>query len=195
LNELQTGQREVLEFWFGADLGRAPAPPNSDWFGGREAFDEIIVARFGDLIGTALAGEIEHWPNAPLPALAYILVLDQFTRNAFRGTPRAFAGDPLALAAAQRAVQEGWHLHLSPLQRWFCYMPFEHSEELSDQQESLRLFGALRNDPPAAEGWPWAVRHHEVIERFGRFPHRNAILGRESTPEELAFLAQPGSRF
>jgi uncharacterized protein (DUF924 family) len=195
LNELQPRQREVLEFWFGADLGAGTMAPRSQWFSADPRFDETIVRRFGALLESALAGECEHWTQAPLPTLAYILVLDQFTRNAFRGTPRGFAGDPRALAAARRAVEAEWDSRLAPLQRWFCYMPFEHSESLADQEESLRLFGALREDPQAGGAWPWAVSHHRVIERFGRFPHRNAILGRESTPEELAFLEEPGSRF
>lgn len=195
MNGLQTQQREVLEFWFGADLGAGSGPPPKEWFAAVPDFDAKIVSRFGALLELALAGECESWPNAPLPTLAYILVLDQFTRNAFRGTPHAFAGDARALAAARMAVETGWDEQLSPLQRWFCYLPFEHSESLPDQEESLRLFGALREDPQAGGAWPWAVSHHKVIERFGRFPHRNEILGRESTAEELAFLDEPGSRF
>jgi uncharacterized protein (DUF924 family) len=106
-----------------------------------------------------------------------------------------FAGDAKALATARRIVAEAWDRDYDSLRRWFCYLPFEHSESLDDQRESLRLFGQLRDDPLAGGAWPWAVRHHEVIERFGRYPHRNAILGRPSTAEEEAFLREPGSRF
>ncbi|NLD68092.1 MAG: DUF924 domain-containing protein [Limnobacter sp.] len=169
--------------------------PRPQWFVKDPAFDREIEARFGPLIEKALAGDCAHWPGGPRPALALVIVLDQFTRNVFRETPRAFAGDPLALAAARRIVAEGWDRELVPMERWFCYLPFEHSEALADQQESLRLFGQLRDDPQAGGAFQWAQSHHDVIERFGRFPHRNEILGRESTPEEIEFLRQPGSRF
>ena len=190
MDEARQYQQQVLDFWFG-DMS-APRP---QWFVKDPAFDREIEARFGPLIEKALAGDCAHWLGGPRPALALVIVLDQFTRNVFRETPRAFAGDPLALAAARRIVAEGWDRELVPMERWFCYMPFEHSEALADQQESLRLFGQLRDDPQAGGAFQWAQSHHDVIERFGRFPHRNEILGRESTPEEIEFLRQPGSRF
>ena len=186
---------EVLEFWFGEpsapDFGRARA----EWFRKDPAFDARIGARFGALIEDGLRGGLEGWLGAPQAALAYVIVLDQFTRNVFRDTLRAFSGDARALAAARRIVSLRWDEALRPVQRWFCYLPFEHSEDVADQREALRLFGALRDDPDAGGAWEWAVKHFEVVERFGRFPHRNAILGRASTPEELEFLSQPGSRF
>ncbi|MGD9942962.1 MAG: DUF924 family protein [Burkholderiaceae bacterium] len=186
---------DVLEFWFGGADGRRHGQVRPEWFTKDPAFDRLIADRFGVLIDEALAGRLAHWAGSPQDALALIIVLDQFTRNVFRDTPRMFAGDPLALALARRLVADGQDTALTPLQRWFCYLPFEHSEELAMQHESLRLFGMLRSDPLAGGAFDWAQRHYDVIERFGRFPHRNAILGRSSTPEELAFLDQPGSRF
>jgi uncharacterized protein (DUF924 family) len=176
----------VLGFWFGADDVERP-----EWFRADPAFDREIATRFGAAIDAALAGELDAWADTPRGALARIVLLDQFTRNAFRGTPRAFAGDALALAAARRMVREGQDDALTPMQRQFAYMPFEHAEDLEAQREGVKLIGAKA---PASQ-LEWAVKHHDVIARFGRFPHRNEILGRESTPEEVAFLKQPGSRF
>lgn len=183
----------VLEFWFGAPPAREA---RSEWFRKDPAFDALIRERFGTLIERALRGELACWAGrGPQATLALVIVLDQFTRNAFRDTPKMFAGDAAALTVARRIVAEGWDTGYDPLRRWFCYLPFEHSESLDDQRESLRLFARLRDDPLAGGAWTWAVRHHEVIERFGRYPHRNAILGRASTPAEEAFLREPGSRF
>jgi uncharacterized protein (DUF924 family) len=177
---------DVLRFWFGeGDLQRP------EWFRAAAAFDREIADRFGALIDAALAGQLDGWAQTPSGALARIVVLDQFTRNAYRGTPRAFAGDPQALAAARQLVAREQDLALAPLQRVFAYLPFEHAEDIDTQREALRLFERLG----LPEHTQWARKHHDVIERFGRFPHRNAILGRESTPEEEVFLAQPGSRF
>ena len=181
---------EILDFWFGAD----PSAVRDDWFRKSDAIDDAIRTRFGPTIEAALAGTLDPWAATPEGTLALILLLDQFTRNTFRGTPRAFAGDEAALEHARRLVGTASDRRLNRLQRWFVYMPFEHSEQLIDQYESLRLFGEL-----AREGLDgpleWAQRHFEVVRRFGRFPHRNEILGRASTAEELEFLAQPGSRF
>jgi len=128
--------------------------------------------------------------------LAEILLLDQFTRNVFRGTPRAFAGDARALVLAQQLVAGGAHLALHTVQRSFAYLPFEHAEDAALQAESVRLFTALAAaDAGRADALDYAVRHQAVIQRFGRFPHRNAILGRSSSAEELAYLAQPGAGF
>jgi uncharacterized protein (DUF924 family) len=187
---------EVLAFWFGpperADLEEA----KPYWFRKDAAFDREIAERFGPLIERALRGLLADWAWEHGPALARILLLDQFTRNAFRDTPRAFAGDALALRAARTMVERGQDQLLRPLQRVFVYLPYEHAEDLATQQEALRLFGRLAEAAPGlADYLEWARRHHAVIERFGRFPHRNAILGRPSTPEELAFLQQPGSGF
>jgi len=187
--------RRVLAFWFDGPDGSERGRVRSRWFGKDPAFDQEIRDTFGALIERALSGGCEHWALDPDTAPALVIVLDQFTRNVFRDTPKMFAGDAAALAAARRIVADGWDRRYDPLRRWFCYLPFEHSESLVDQRESLRLFGQLRDDPLAGGAWSWALRHYEVVERFGRYPHRNAILGRESTPAEEAFLREPGSRF
>lgn len=187
--------RPVLDFWFGSDDAVDPR-----WFKGGEAFDREIDRRFGATIDAALAGELDDWAASADGALALVLVLDQFTRNVYRGTPRAFAGDARALALARRLVDSGEHRRLPPLQRWFAYMPLEHAEDLTLQQQCVGLFEALAAEPgpqreALAGALDYARRHHDVIARFGRFPHRNAILGRASTDEEAAFLLQPGSSF
>jgi uncharacterized protein (DUF924 family) len=187
---------DVLGFWFGAPGSPQAAGSRKEWFVKDDAFDREIVERFGDLIDAALAGQLDGWSAQPASALARILVLDQFTRNAFRGTARAFAGDAQALAAARAMVAAGDDQALPPLQRSFVYMPFEHAEDLAMQNEAARLFAQLGASTAGfAEMLDYAHRHRAVITRFGRFPHRNAVLGRESTADELAFLAQPGSRF
>jgi uncharacterized protein (DUF924 family) len=190
-----SGPGEVLDFWFGAPGSPEHGRVRDAWFRKDADFDASIRERFGDAIETALAGGLQDWAQAPGSALALVLVLDQFTRNVFRGSPRSFAGDTRALALARAIVARGWDAGLAPVRRWFVYLPFEHSEALADQRESLRLFATLRDDPQAGSAWEWAVRHHDVVARFGRFPHRNEILGRPSTPEETEFLRQPGSRF
>jgi uncharacterized protein (DUF924 family) len=186
--------RAVLQFWF----GEAPYQARKEWFNGGAAFDELIRERFGALVEAALGGGLEAtvWNEDPATRLAQVLVLDQFTRNIFRGTPRAFAGDAQALQFASAIVGSGADRSLHPLQRQFAYLPFEHSEDLTTQQRSVALYRALAADDPASAGvLDYALRHHDIVRRFGRFPHRNAILGRTSTAEELAFLEQPGSRF
>lgn len=184
---------EVLDFWFGAD-----ETARAEWFRKDAAFDALIHERFGALVGQALAGGLADWDRAADTALARVLLLDQFTRNIFRGTPRAFAGDAQALALATQLVSSGRDKNLDPWQRWFAYLPFEHAESLLEQERSVALFAALAREaqlPAFDSALDYAVRHREVIVRFGRFPHRNAVLGRASTAEESAFLAQPGSSF
>ena len=189
----------VLDFWFGPadDPGHAQARPQ--WFRRDEAFDAQIAQRFGALIERALAGGIDEWsapPLTPMPALARVIVLDQFMRNAFRGTARAFAGDAMALQGACALVDPGLDRQLTGVQRQFAYLPFEHAEDLVQQRRSLELFAQLGRDEPALAGLlEWARRHHDIVERFGRFPHRNAALGRPSSAEEIEFLKQPGSGF
>ena len=184
---------EVLRFWFGEPCA---TQPRGEWFRKDAAFDAQIRAVFGADIETALAGGLRDWDATPAGTLARIVLLDQFTRNSFRDTPRAFAGDTLALAAAQALVARGGDQRLPALQRWFAYMPFEHSESREVQRESLRLFDALAvADPGMADARLYAQKHADIIERFGRYPHRNAVLGRASTPEEEAFLRQPGTSF
>ena len=135
-------------------------------------------------------GELGRWRETPLAALALILVLDQFPRNMFRGTARAFSSDPPALAAARKMTEKGFDRLLTPAERTFAYLPFQHAEDLAAQRRALELCGALD-----AGVFGYAKRHYEIIARFGRFPHRNSILGRESTAEELEFLRGPGSSF
>jgi uncharacterized protein (DUF924 family) len=188
--------RQVLDFWFGPVDDPDHAMPRSKWFTKDDAFDAEIAQRFGALIERTLASALAPATFEPLAALADVIVLDQFTRNAFRGTPRAFAGDSRALAAAWAIVDSGADRRLTGVQRQFTYLPFEHSEDLGVQHESLALFAQLGRDEPALAGLlEWAQKHQAIIERFGRFPHRNAILGRSSTAEEIEFLKQPGSGF
>lgn len=185
---------EVLDFWFGPPAERGTV--RDAWFRKSDAFDREIDQRFGLRVAEALEGGLADWAASPRSSLARIVLLDQFTRNIFRDTPRAFAGDGLALAAAQALVASGQDATLEPLQRMFVYLPFEHAESLPMQEESVRLFTALGADrPELASVVDFAHRHHAVVARFGRFPHRNAILGRPSTEEEQQFLQQPGSRF
>lgn len=182
---------EVLHFWFG-DAGTFEV--RDVWFRKSEEFDKVVRSRFGETIERALANELQGWSATAGGTLALILVLDQFTRNAFRGTPRAFAGDALALAYARSLVYHGRDRDLAPIQRWFVYMPFEHSESLVDQYESVRLFRELAADG-LREPLDWAHKHLDVVRRFGRFPHRNSVLGRTSTAVEIEFLQTPGSHF
>jgi uncharacterized protein (DUF924 family) len=189
--------QEVLDFWFGAPGSATDGQQRREWFIKNAAFDDQIRQRFGAVIGQAIAGGLREWDaEGPQGVLARILVLDQFTRNAFRNTPRAFAGDALALSAARELVDSGAHQQLPPWQRSFAYMPFEHAEDAFMQERAVELFSVLAAEHPGfEESLDYAHRHRGVIARFGRFPHRNAILGRASTPEEIEFLRQPGSRF
>ena len=186
----------VLDFWFLPAGAPGHNAPRREWFRKDAAFDAEIRSRFGPLIDAALDGGLRDWDAHPQGALARILLLDQFTRNAFRDTPQAFAGDALALAAARALVGAGSDRALAPIERWFAYLPFEHAEDPAMQAQSVALFQQQHEETGAfAETLDYACRHRDVIARFGRFPHRNAILGRASTPEEAEFLKQPGSRF
>ena len=187
-------QEEILEFWFGRTGAADYGSTRQVWFRKDAAFDAAIGERFGTAIETALSGGFADW-TAPRATLARILLLDQFTRNSFRDTPRAFAGDARALSLAEEAIARGDDGHLISVERWFIYMPCEHAESLSAQERALSLFRRLRHETGLVEPLAWAERHAQIVRLFGRFPHRNAILGRESTPEEVAFLAAPGSRF
>lgn len=176
---------EVLRFWF------EECRPEQ-WFEADPAFDAAVRARFAALWRRGAAGELAGWRETPEGALALVIVLDQFPRNIFRGTPKAYASDPLARAVADDAVARGFDLALGEKGRKFLYLPFEHSEDLADQRRSVALVAERCADP---ESLDYARRHLEIIERFGRFPHRNAILGRPSTPEEETFLREPDSSF
>ena len=186
---------EVLGFWFGGAEADVDLPRRA-WFDKNANFDAQILKRFGPLIERGLRGELASWGADPQTALAEVIVLDQFTRNAFRDTPRAFAGDARALAAASAIVGARHDERLSAQRRAFVYLPFEHAESLLMQDEAVRLFTRLvAMAPQMQSGLDHALRHREVIARFGRFPHRNAALGRQSTAAERQFLTQPGSRF
>lgn len=182
---------EILDFWFGSVEAGAV---RDFWFKKSSETDLLIRQKFGAVVDAALDGKFEDWPDTPRGSLALIIVLDQLTRNIYRDSARAFAGDDRALAIARSLVDSGADLGLGTLERWFAYMPFEHSEALADQQRSVLLFELLAA-AGQSEPLAWAIKHRDVIERFGRFPHRNEILGRASTPDEVAFMKLPGSRF
>jgi uncharacterized protein (DUF924 family) len=193
----------ILEFWLGPldAHGQADAAHRKRWFEKDDAFDQEIADRFGETYAEIAAGRREDWLADPRGRLAYVIVLDQFSRNMFRGSPRTFERDGQALAAAADGVARGDDRGFGIDERAFLYMPFMHSEALSMQDRSLALFTALVADAPAelrerlTGGLKYAEKHREIIVRFGRFPHRNGVLQRTSTPEEMEFLQQPGSGF
>jgi uncharacterized protein (DUF924 family) len=172
--------QDVLAFW------RAAGPDT--WFSKDEAFDRAITARFLATHEAAAAGHFADWEATPEDALALLILLDQFPRNMFRDSARAFATDPLARAVADRAVTRGFHLRVPPDERLFFALPFEHSENLADQERSLRLSREINGGTPDK----WAEIHADIIRQFGRFPHRNAVLGRATTAEEQLFLETGG---
>lgn len=183
--------RAVLDFWFGVPVG----PSRPEWFRKDPDFDAAIRERFGALHAAAARREREAWRASAETLLALVVVLDQFSRNLHREDARAFAQDAHALECAAQALGRGDDLGLLPVQRQFLYLPFEHSEDLAHQRIAVERMRALESFPETRGLADWAVKHEAVIARFGRFPHRNAALGRASTPEEIAFLATPGSRF
>lgn len=179
--------QSVLSFWFDPSC-------RSLWFERNDDFDRRVRERLLPPHEAAAAGSLDDWMDAHWSALALAILLDQVPRNVFRGTPRAFSTDPLARAVARRAIDQGFDLapDFDDNCRLFFYLPFEHSEDLADQDLAVRLFCERTEVPRFHE---YAIKHRDVIVRFGRFPHRNAVLGRLSTEEELAFLETPGSRF
>jgi len=183
----------VLEFWFGPRGARGKARP--EWFRKDEKFDAEIRRRFGELHASAALRELEAWRASPEPLLALVLVLDQFSRNLYRGDARAFAQDAHARECSREALARGDDLQLLPVERQFLYMPFEHSEDPSDQDLGCELMRSLEAFEVTRGLTEWAERHRAIIRRFGRFPHRNAARGRTSTPAEAEFLEQPGSGF
>ena len=184
---------DVLDFWYGAKATRGATRP--EWYRKDEKFDALIRERFGELLERASRRELDAWRAEPQSMNALIVVLDQFSRNLFRESPRAFAEDPHARECAREAIARGDESELLPVQRVFLYMPLEHSEDIADQENCLARMQELEAFTETRGFTQWARKHKAVIDRFGRFPHRNAILGRASTPEELEFLAEPGSRF
>lgn len=192
--------QSVLTTWFPND----PAAAQKLWWGKDEAIDADLRERFGSTLAAARRGELDGWAETARGRLALIIVLDQMSRNIHRGSPEAFAGDAQARALTHAGVERGHDRELSPEERVFMYLPLEHSESVDDQDLCVRLMRTLADevaaeDPELGKRYAYyltfADRHREIVVRFGRFPHRNAILGRESTEEELAFLKEPGSSF
>ncbi len=178
----------ILRFWFWATETQRRDP--RVWFVADPAFDQACRAGFLADHERAAAGELDDWRDEPRSTLALILLLDQFPRNMFRGTPRAYATDNQALSVARHAVARAFDRALTTTERVFVYLPFEHSENLDAQRESVRLVRQLADQDPSMSGYlEYAERYLEIVRHFGRFPHRNAILSRTSTPEEAAFLA------
>lgn len=175
---------EVLTFWFDEIEPRM-------WWVVDTAFDGLIRQRFLGLIERAARGELYSWRTTARGRLAEIIVLDQFSRNAYRDTPRAFTQDSMALALAQEAVSAGLHMDLTPTERSFLFLPYMHSESRLIHTQAEALYGAFA----PRENYDFELRHKAIIDRFGRYPHRNQALGRASSAEELEFLTQPGSRF
>lgn len=183
------GPDDVLDFWFAGN----PCQHREVWFKKNADFDSAC-AGFADALVAAKRGELDHWADTPRGALALIILLDQVSRNLHRGSPDAFAADARARELARHAVARGFDQEVGPVERIFFYLPFEHSEDLADQKESVRLFAALQAEL-GGETLDSAERHCDVIRRFGRFPHRNAVLGRANTAEEEAYLAEFGAGF
>ncbi len=190
-----TTPADIIAFWFEDDR----TVTRTKWFRRDDAFDAEIRTRFGALTEQAQAGVLDHWAETPDGALALLIVLDQFPRNLYRGDPRAFASDERARRIAREAVcARQWDRPLSNPEKTFLYLPFEHSEAMAEQDLSVALFEGMRDDPARrapGSNIDYAWRHWLVIHRFGRFPHRNAALGRANTPAEDAYLAQPGAGF
>lgn len=194
----------ILHFWFlhAAERSRLINDRVRFWFGGGFEVDKLIAHRFGDILAKLASGEARRWAaRSPGERLAAVIALDQFSRSIFRGRREAFENDPLARELTMNAIASGEDLQLKPVERWFLYMPLEHSESATDQRRSLEKFRALLDNAPAdarpafASAYDYAQKHAAVIRRFGRFPHRNEALGRTSTTAELAFLKKPGWRF
>ena len=193
LRDTESVTNAILTFWFGE--GDEHGLRRAQWFKKDDAFDEQIRQRFLGSYEAGAAGTLAHWQADAGTCLALIVLLDQFPRNMFRGSPRAFAADALACDAARVALAKGFDREMKPVERQFVYLPLEHSESLADQLKCLSLMRGLAGFAETADLHIWAEKHLVIIERFGRFPHRNAALGRTNTPDEIEFLAQPGSGF
>ena len=180
-----TSISDVLGFWFGPGMAER-------WFANDPAFDAEVKARLGPAAEAAARGELDAWAGTPEGALALVLLLDQVPRNLYRGDSRAFDGDAAARAVTRRAIEAGFDRELDQVRRLFLYLPLEHSETLADQEDCCRLIEELTDNPNWAD---YARQHRDIIARFGRFPHRNAALGRTSTAEEEGFLKEPNSSF
>ena len=193
----------VLAFWFGppGSAAEVAGRQRTLWFGKSPANDQAVIERFSALLLAATAGQLDHWTSTPRERLALVIVLDQFPHHIHRDQPQAFATDPQALALSLDALAAGEDRQLAPIERVFLYLPLEHAESIEMQDRAVSLYEKLAREAAADERalfdnfLDYARRHRDVVARFGRFPHRNAILGRASTPDELEFLKQPGSRF
>ncbi|GIZ10981.1 DUF924 family protein [Pseudomonas sp. NCCP-436] len=193
----------LLDWWFGAEAPAAEvaAARHGLWFGKRDEQDREAEQRFGVQVRQALSGGLQDWKQSPQGWLALLILLDQLPRMIFRNTPQAFAGDPLALALLEDGLAKQWDRRLPPIRRVFAYLILEHAEDPLLQDRAVACFRVLLNEATEEERGlfanflEFAERHQQVIRLFGRFPHRNAILGRHSSPKEVAFLGEPGSRF
>lgn len=185
----------VLAFWFGEDFRQTMPKPQKKWFVKDAHFDQAVREWFLGTYEQAIAGRLEHWMATAEGALALTIVLDQFPRNMFRDTAKAFASDDQALMVANQALERDFDQDLPPVMRVFLYLPLEHSESRANQNRCVQLLRPFADDPELQSYYEFALKHQSVIEQFGRFPHRNAILGRASTPAEIAFLQQAGSKF
>ena len=189
--EIWPNYADVLAFWF----GEPPGPSRAEWFRKDPAFDQQIRDRFAELHKRAARGELDAWRASPDSMLALVIVLDQFSRNMYRGDARAFAQDARARDCAHQALARGDDEVALPVHRQFLYLPLEHSEDMADQDlcvERMRLLDAFAETKGLVK---WAESHRDIVRRFGRFPHRNAALGRATTAEEAEFLKRPGSSF
>ena len=187
--------RDVLDFWYGSPSGPSGGEFRQAWFEKDEAFDAEVRERFGGLYERAAGGELDGWREEAQSVLALVILLDQFPRNMFRGDRRTHATDDKALETSRYALERALDRELPPLGRMFLYMPFMHAEDREDQRRSVQLFEALAHAPDAPDLTEYAAGHRDIVERFGRFPHRNALLDRETTPEEAEFLTRPGSSY
>ena len=209
-NTIPTEQiQHIIEFWFGTEQSATAVAAQKTplWWSKDQTIDREITQLFQATSDAATAGALDHWAETPRGLLALIIATDQFPRNMYRDIPRAFASDPVALAFAQRCVDSGFSQQLTTIERVFAYLPFEHSEDLEQQQRSVALYrelaDAIAATPDASQDeiklfatyLDFAQQHHDIIQRFARFPHRNHILTRNSSEQEQAFLSQPGSSF
>ena len=203
-----TTASDILSFWFGRESSIVDicAQQKTLWWSKNQEVDANITVRFKAVTDAVASGELDDWQDCAEGLAASIICMDQFPRNMYRGTAKSFAFDVYGLELANRMLQKGWDNNLHPLQRVFSYLPFEHSESLKDQETSVALFASLRDRAEENKVneqerlifnnyYNFALKHHAIVEEFGRFPHRNKILERISTDEEIEFLSQPGSSF
>ena len=190
---------DVLKFWFGEGEDLTQNAPL--WFKKSDEFDSEVKSNFLDSLTAAKNGQLDHWKRSPQECLAFVILLDQFSRNIFRNLPQAFELDHEAVGTTLFGIEQGYDKMLNHIERWFFYMPLMHSESLEHQQESINVYKELLNSSPKEHKsrfediLKFAVRHFEIVDQFGRFPHRNKVLNRESTAEEEKFLTKPGSSF